>query len=112
MHGDFEKGCSDMAKEKRPAATKKSSSEKASTTHKTKPAAAKPATAKGAASKQASSRASAGKQGRSASAKTAAVSHDQIATRAYDIWVTKGRPVGQDLQNWREAEAQLLSSLR
>ena len=35
------------------------------------------------------------------------LSHDQIARRAFEIWVAKGRPMGQDEQNWREAEAQL-----
>lgn len=33
------------------------------------------------------------------------VTHDQIARKAYEIWVAKGRPVGQEEQNWREAEA-------
>ncbi len=31
-------------------------------------------------------------------------SHDQIAAKAYEIWESKGRPVGQDDDNWREAE--------
>lgn len=35
------------------------------------------------------------------------VNHDQIAAKAYEIWQTKGRPLGQDEQNWREAEAAL-----
>lgn len=30
-----------------------------------------------------------------------------IAAKAYEIWVAKGRPVGQDAQNWAEAEAAL-----
>lgn len=34
-------------------------------------------------------------------------SHDEIARRAYEIWLSKGRPIGQDEQNWREAEAAL-----
>ena len=32
---------------------------------------------------------------------------DEIAARAYDIWVRKGRPYGQDHANWKEAEAEL-----
>lgn len=32
------------------------------------------------------------------------LSHDEIARRAYEIWLSKGRPVGQDEQNWHEAE--------
>lgn len=35
------------------------------------------------------------------------VTSDQIAKRAYDIWVAKGRPVGLDLQNWQQAEREL-----
>lgn len=38
-----------------------------------------------------------------------APSYEQIAQRAYEIWIAKGRPIGQDDQNWREAEAQLLA---
>ena len=32
---------------------------------------------------------------------------DEIAARAYDIWVRKGRPHGLDHENWKEAEAEL-----
>jgi hypothetical protein len=35
------------------------------------------------------------------------IPHDKIAARAYEIWVRKGKPHGQDLQNWTEAEAEL-----
>lgn len=35
-------------------------------------------------------------------------SRDQINVRAYEIWLRKGRPPGQDQQNWFEAEAELL----
>ncbi len=35
------------------------------------------------------------------------LTHDQIAQRAYDIWLQKGRPMGQDHQNWLDAESQL-----
>lgn len=35
------------------------------------------------------------------------INHDQIAKRAFGIWVAKGRPTGQDEQNWREAEQAL-----
>ncbi len=37
----------------------------------------------------------------------AAVPHTQIAERAFLIWLAKGRPHGQDLENWYEAEDQL-----
>ena len=33
--------------------------------------------------------------------------HDQVAQRAYEIWVAKGRPMGQDEQCWYEAEQDL-----
>lgn len=32
---------------------------------------------------------------------------DKIAARAAEIWDRKGRPHGQDEQNWAEAEAEL-----
>ena len=35
------------------------------------------------------------------------VSHDDIARRAYDIYIKKGRQQGQSQQNWRQAEAEL-----
>ncbi|MCC6683374.1 MAG: DUF2934 domain-containing protein [Phycisphaeraceae bacterium] len=33
--------------------------------------------------------------------------HEQIAQRAYEIWLRKGRPVGLDEQNWKDAELEL-----
>lgn len=35
-------------------------------------------------------------------------SHEQIAKRAYEIWVARGKPQGKDLENWRQAERELL----
>ena len=32
---------------------------------------------------------------------------EQIQVRAYEIWLRKGRPLGQDQRNWLEAEAEL-----
>mgnify|MGYP001793060710 CR=1 FL=1 len=29
--------------------------------------------------------------------------HDEIAVKAYEIWLSKGRPLGQDDANWAEA---------
>ncbi|MBI1335505.1 MAG: DUF2934 domain-containing protein [Phycisphaera sp.] len=37
---------------------------------------------------------------------------DQIATRAYEIWVAKGRPEGQDHENWKQAEAELMAGVK
>jgi hypothetical protein len=37
--------------------------------------------------------------------------HEDIATRAYHIWETHGRPQGQEKQNWQEAERQLRDEL-
>lgn len=33
----------------------------------------------------------------------AAPTHDAIAAKAYEIWLEKGRPIGQDDANWAEA---------
>ena len=33
--------------------------------------------------------------------------HEQIARRAYEIFVERGQPAGQDLAHWLEAERQL-----
>lgn len=35
--------------------------------------------------------------------------YDQIAARAYVVWERRGKPQGQDMINWREAEAELLA---
>ncbi len=35
------------------------------------------------------------------------IPQDKIAARAAEIWDRKGRPHGQDVQNWMEAEAEL-----
>ena len=40
-----------------------------------------------------------------------AISYEQIAQKAYEIWLRKGRPVGQDEQNWHEAELELKGRL-
>jgi hypothetical protein len=36
-------------------------------------------------------------------------SYEEIAARAYDVWVARGRPEGRDQENWAEAERQLNS---
>jgi len=38
-----------------------------------------------------------------------AVTPDAIAERAYYIWLRKGRPFGEDHQNWIDAEAELVA---
>ncbi len=35
------------------------------------------------------------------------VTQDQIAQRAYEIWLNKGQPSGLDQENWLEAEQEL-----
>lgn len=42
---------------------------------------------------------------------TITISQDEIAERAYLLWLAKGRPQGQDETNWLEAEAELVGSL-
>lgn len=39
------------------------------------------------------------------------LTHEMIAKRAYEIWERKGRPVGQDLENWQQAERELRAEL-
>ena len=34
-------------------------------------------------------------------------SHDEIAERAHTIWIQAGRPDGQDLEHWLQAESEL-----
>ena len=34
------------------------------------------------------------------------IKHDEIATRAYFIYISAGCPEGQEMQHWLEAEAQ------
>jgi hypothetical protein len=36
-----------------------------------------------------------------------AVSYEQIAVRAYQIWQENGEPGGTEMENWLEAERQL-----
>jgi hypothetical protein len=36
-----------------------------------------------------------------------ALSHEQIANRAYFIWVSEGYPEGHDTDHWHQAEDQL-----
>jgi hypothetical protein len=38
-------------------------------------------------------------------------SRDEIAARAYEIWERNGRPAGQDVRFWLEAEQSLQPSL-
>ncbi len=42
--------------------------------------------------------------------KTRKPGFEEISARAYDIWVRKGRPSGQDETNWIEAEKELLGA--
>jgi hypothetical protein len=39
---------------------------------------------------------------------SASPTHQQIAKRAFELWVAKGRPHGKDEENWRQAERELL----
>ena len=38
------------------------------------------------------------------------VSRDEVAQRAYQLWVTAGQPIGRDLEYWLQAEAELLAA--
>lgn len=37
--------------------------------------------------------------------------HDQISRRAYEVWIRKGCPTGQDIENWQQAERELRQGL-
>ncbi len=39
-----------------------------------------------------------------------AISQETIAVRAYGIWQEQGRPAGQDVQHWLQAEAELAAA--
>ncbi len=39
----------------------------------------------------------------------ATIGHEQIAQRAFELWVERGCPTGCDSDNWYEAERQLLA---
>jgi hypothetical protein len=41
----------------------------------------------------------------------AKIPHERIAMRAYEKWVKRGRPQGTELQDWIEAEAELMKEL-
>jgi hypothetical protein len=49
----------------------------------------------------------AGPQGEPRAAEVASFPAEKIAARAYEVWVRKGKPHGQEVQNWLEAEAEL-----
>ena len=38
------------------------------------------------------------------------VERDEVAKRAYSIYLSQGRPQGQDVQHWLKAEAQMLKA--
>lgn len=80
--------------------TKKGSSASKSGDRKAKASAAKPAgKAKSTAKKTAGAK--------SSPKAVVTLSHDEIANRAYMIWLAKGKPADQDAANWRQAEREL-----
>ncbi len=46
-----------------------------------------------------------------AMALTHELTHDQIANRAYQIWLAKGRPIGHDQTIWQQAEDELKTGM-
>ena len=40
------------------------------------------------------------------------LSHEQVALRAYEKWSARGRPTGDDLRDWLEAEQELRREVR
>ena len=45
--------------------------------------------------------------GKSQTKPVVTLSHDEIANRAYMIWLAKGKPAGRDAENWQEAQREL-----
>jgi hypothetical protein len=38
--------------------------------------------------------------------------YDKIAQRAYEKWLKRGQKIGNDVQDWLEAEAEIVAELR
>jgi hypothetical protein len=38
--------------------------------------------------------------------------HEQVAERAYEVWMARGRPMGTASEDWREAEQTLSDEMR
>ncbi len=79
--------------------------------------AAKAAVTNGGATAVAAPKATRGRGGKAASGAGSLevvmnVTHDQIAQKAYEIWLAKGCPNGLDEENWNEAEAALAGTGR
>ncbi len=90
---------------KKKSATKKAAKKKATSKASSKKAATKKSTTSKPASKPRAGRST----GASANSPQVNVtmSHDEIASRAYSIWLAKGCPPDSARRDWREAEAQL-----
>ena len=43
---------------------------------------------------------------------TRALIHETIATRAYELWEKHGKPANEALDNWLEAERELMTGKR
>lgn len=87
----------DAAGEPKPAATKKAPAKAAATKA--------PAAATG--SKKAAPRKASAAVGSPAAQQTGGPSQDEISARAHQLWIEKGRPMGQDEAIWHEAVRQL-----
>jgi len=85
--------------------TSKKRTTKKKTTKKTSKVAGKPTKKK--TSKKSSKKTVAGKVSRKKAVAAVDPTYDEIAARAYVVWERKGRPEGRDMENWREAEAEL-----
>ena len=91
---------------KKKTAAKKSPKQTASGTNRTAGSStAKQTTTGGSAKRTTAKRATPSRAGTQVELK---ITHDQIARRAYEIWLAKGRLPGQEQQNWYEAEAELI----
>jgi len=109
-------------KKKKKKTSKKKTSKKSATGKQVKTKAAKATSKKKTAKKKTARKAAVKKSSKKKTARgggkaTAAsmlkqpvtLTYDQIAARAFAVWERKGKPDGQDMANWREAEAELLA---
>jgi len=92
-------------------AAKKASSTKSSKKTTKKKTAARTKTTKKTTKKKAAGKSTkktpAKKAGRKKAVAAVEPTYDEIAARAFTVWQRKGCPDGRDMDNWREAEAEL-----
>lgn len=95
------------AEPKRQAKTKAKATTAAAATTKSKPTKPSTKSATGTRTTRRAKNGHAANAGPTAGNGAAGLTHEQVAARAYELWLRSGCVPGRDEQNWREAEAQL-----